>query len=121
MGDVVLGDLIKETPDVFARLADVVSQQSALDIYVVIAKEERRPDAIHQMQLLRDEAWRVDYPMIPAKVGKQFQMAEAMGARITILYGDEWPQVKIKTLATRDEILVPHDQVFARVRQLLSS
>jgi histidyl-tRNA synthetase len=44
-----------------------------------------------------------------------------MGARITILYGDEWPQVKIKTLATRDEILVPHDQVFARVRQLLSS
>ena len=120
-GDVVLGDLIKETPDVFARLADVVSQQSALDIYVVIAKEERRPDAIHQMQLLRDEAWRVDYPMIPAKVGKQFQMAEAMGARITILYGDEWPQVKIKTLATRDEILVPHDQVFARVRQLLSS
>jgi histidyl-tRNA synthetase len=99
----------------------VVSQQSALDIYVVIAKEERRPDAIHQMQLLRDEAWRVDYPMIPAKVGKQFQMAEAMGARITILYGDEWPQVKIKTLATRDEILVPHDQVFARVRQLLSS
>jgi histidyl-tRNA synthetase len=59
--------------------------------------------------------------MIAAKVGKQFLTAEAMGAGITILYGDEWPQVKIKTLATRDEILLPHDQICARVRQILSS
>ncbi len=121
MGDVVLGELIKETPDVFARLADVVSQQSALDIYVVIAKEERRPEALRHIQQLRDEGWRVDYPLGAAKVGKQFQTAEAMGATITLLFGDEWPEVKMKTLATREELLVPNDQLPARVHQLLSS
>ena len=121
MGDVVLGELIKETPEVCARLADLVSQQSALDIFLVIAKEARRPDALRQLQQLRDAGWRVDYPLAPAKVGKQFQTAEAMNARITLLYGDEWPAVKMKTLATREEILVPHKELLPRVQQALSS
>jgi len=121
MGDVVLGELIRETPDVFGRLAEVVSGQSALDIYLVIAKEERRPDAMRQMQQLRDEGWRVDYPLGPAKVGKQFQNAEAIGARFTLLYGDEWPQVKMKTLATREEVLVPNESVLERLSPLRSS
>jgi histidyl-tRNA synthetase len=121
MGDVVLGDLIKNTPEIFPRLADVVSSQSALDIYIIIAKEERRADALRQMQQLRDEGWRVDYPLGPAKVGKQFQTAEAMGAKMTVLYGDEWPSVKLKTLSTREEVLVPNDQLIPRAKQLLSS
>lgn len=121
MGDVVLGELIRETPDVFGRLAEVVSGQSALDIYLVIAKEERRPDAMRQMQQLRDEGWRVDYPLGPAKVGKQFQNAEAIGARFTLLYGDEWPQVKMKTLATREEVLVPNESVLESLSPLRSS
>ncbi len=120
MGDVVLGDLIKETPEVFVRLADVVSQQSALDIYLVVAKETRRPDALRQLQQLRDAGWRVDYPLAPAKVGKQFQLAEAIGAKITLLYGDEWPAVKMKTLATREEVLVPNEKLIARVQSLLA-
>jgi len=119
MGDVVLGDLIKETPPVFERLADVVSRQSALDLYLIVAKEERRPDALRQLQQLRDAGWRVDYPLTPAKVGKQFQTAEALGARVTLLFGDEWPAVKMKELATRAEILVPHEEVLARVRHVL--
>ncbi len=57
----------------------------------------------------------------PAKVGKQFQTAEAMGAKITLLYGDEWPAVKMKTLATREELLVPHEELLPRVQQALSS
>ncbi|MGB8341355.1 MAG: ATP phosphoribosyltransferase regulatory subunit, partial [Chthoniobacterales bacterium] len=121
MGDVVLGDLIKETPPVFERLAEVVSQQSALDIYLIIAKEDRRRDAVRQLQQLRDAGWRVDYPLGPAKVGKQFQTAEAMGAKITLLYGDEWPAVKMKTLATREEQLVPREELLPRVQQALSS
>ena len=121
MGDVVLGDLIKETPPAFERLADVVSRQSALDIYLIIAKEERRPDAVRQLQKLRDAGWRVDYPLATAKVGKQFQAAEAMGAKLTLLYGDEWPAVKMKTLATREEVLIPHEELLTRVEKILSS
>ncbi len=111
MGDVVLGDLIKETPAVFERLATEVSRASTLDLYFVIAKEERREEALRQLQQLREAGWRVDYPLAPAKVGKQFQLAESLGAKATILYGDEWPQVKLKTLATRAETLVPHEKI----------
>ena len=46
-----------------------------------------------------------DFPLTAAKVGKQFQTAEQLGARRAILLGDEWPQVKVKTLATREEAL----------------
>jgi lysyl-tRNA synthetase class II len=43
------------------------------------------------------------------KVGKQFQNAEQLTARIALLFGDEWPHIKVKTLATREEQLVPHE------------
>jgi histidyl-tRNA synthetase len=121
MGDVVLGELIKDTPAPFARLSSVVSQGSAIDIYLIVAKEERRSDALRHLQKLRDAGWRVEYPLGPAKVGKQFQFAEAMGARITLLYGDEWPAVKMKTLATREEALVPHEELLTRIQSLLPS
>jgi histidyl-tRNA synthetase len=32
-----------------------------------------------------------------------------------VLVGDEWPQVKIKTLATREETLVPAEQLAAHL------
>ncbi len=116
MGDVVLGELIKETPHAWARFADVVSRESALDLYLIIAKEEQRPNALRQLQELRDAGWRVDYPLAATKVGKQFQSAEAMGAKMTLLYGDEWPALKMKTLATREEVLVPNDQLLEQLR-----
>jgi histidyl-tRNA synthetase len=110
MGDVVLGDLIRNTPPAFERLAERVSSASTLDLYLIIAKEERREDALRELQKLRDAGWRVDFPLAPAKVGKQFQTAESLGAKATLLYGDEWPQVKLKILETRSETLVPHEK-----------
>ena len=121
MGDVVLGELIKETPAALARLAEVVRRQSALDLYLIIAKEERRPEALRQLQQLRDAGWRVDYPLGAVKVGKQFQAAEAMGAKVTLLYGDEWPSVKMKTLATRAEVLVPQEELLTRIQESLAT
>jgi histidyl-tRNA synthetase len=113
MGDVVLGELIKNVPAAFEKLAERVTRQSSLDLYVVIAKEERRGEAMHQLQQLRDAGWRVDYASAVTKVGKQFQTAESLGAKATLLYGDEWPQLKLKTLATRGETLVPHGKIAA--------
>lgn len=120
MGDVVLGELLRQRQATSTRFAEVVREQSALDIYLVIAKEERRANALQQLQPLRDAGWRVDYPLAATKVGKQFQTAEAAGARIALLYGDEWPAVKVKVLASRQEKLVPNDELLPRVRQFLS-
>ena len=119
MGDVVLGELIKATPQALARLAELVSEQSALDLFLVIAKEERRPDVFQHLQKLRDAGWRVDYPLGPTKVGKQFQLAESLGAKIALLFGDEWPQVKLKEMNTGRQELVPTEQLLARLSELL--
>jgi len=119
MGDVVLGELIKATPQVFARLADFVSEQNALDLYLVIAKEERRADALQQLQKLRDAGWRVDYPLGPTKIGRQFQLAESLGAKIALLFGDEWPQVKLKEMNTGRQELVSIEQLSERLSELL--
>ena len=119
MGDVVLAELINEIPAAKAQMEKAVAHQSELDIYVVIAKEERRADALAQVQELRDHGYRIDYPFSPAKVGKQFQTAEHLGARVAILFGDEWPQVAVKNLATGKQELVESASLPARVESLL--
>ena len=111
MGDVVLANLIDDAPAAKAAMEAWLKEQHACDIYVVIAKEERRPEALALVQRLRDSGQRVDFPLIAAKVGKQFQTAEQLGATRAVLVGDEWPQVKIKTLATREETLLPHEEL----------
>ena len=119
MGDVVLAELIDEIPAAKQQLEAAIAGQHALDVYVVIAKEERRGDALGQIQALREAGLRVDYPLAPAKVGKQFQAAEQLGARVAILFGDEWPQVAIKTLATAKQELVPADSLLERIGSFL--
>jgi histidyl-tRNA synthetase len=119
MGDVVLGELIKDRPVAREKMETAIREENKIDIYIVIAKEERRTDALAQVQQLRDRGYRVDYPLTPAKVGKQFQTAEDLGAAIAILYGDEWPQVKVKKLATREEVLVSHGDLIARIDSML--
>jgi histidyl-tRNA synthetase len=120
MGDVVLGELINEIPHAREAMQKAIATDSKVDIYVVIAKEERRADALGHIQQLRDGGYRVDYSLTPTKVGRQFQAAEETGASVALLYGDEWPQVKIKNMATADQELVPHDRLLAHLQALPS-
>ena len=121
MGDVVLGELIGEIPAAKTLMEIAMASERDLDIYIVIAKEERRADALAQVQSLRDAGYRVDYPLAPAKVGKQFQTAEQLGTRVAILFGDEWPQVKVKELRTGEQTLVAHSEVAAKLTALFSA
>lgn len=121
MGDVVLGELIDEIPAARTLMEIAIASERDLDIYIVIAKEERRADALAQVQSMRDAGYRVDYPLIPAKVGKQFQTAEQLGARVAILFGDEWPQVKVKDLRSGEQTLVAHSEVAAKLTALFSA
>ncbi len=120
MGDVVLGELINETAHARQRMNEAIGTNRKLDVYIVIAKEERRTNALKRIQQLRDRGYRVDYPLTSEKVGKQFQSAEQLGARVAVLFGDEWPQVKIKTMATGHQELVPQDRVLAYLQALSS-
>jgi histidyl-tRNA synthetase len=120
MGDVVLGEVIKGIPPAHEAMQKAIASDRKIDIYFVIAKEERRADALTQLQQLRDRGYRVDYPLTATKVPKQFQAAEDVGASLAILYGDEWPQVKVKKLATREESLIAHDALLDSVAKFFN-
>lgn len=113
MGDVVLGHLIDETPAADEKRRGATSP--ACEVFVVIADEARRAEALQVVQMARDLGWRTDFSLKPAKVGRQFQDAEAMGARRAVLVGSEWPVVKIKTLATRQEETADRSELAERL------
>jgi len=115
MGDVVLGNLIDDTPEAKAKLDEWLAKNRAADIFVVVAKEELRPQALALVQQLRETGQRVDFALTPAKVGKQFQAAEQLGAKYAVVIGDEWPQVKLKTLATREEVQLAPEALAAAI------
>jgi len=108
MGDVVLANLIDDTPAAKARLEAWIARNRAADISVIVADETRRTEALGLVQELRDAGERVDFSFGPAKIGKQFQIAEQLGATFAIVVGQEWPVVKVKTLATRQEEALPN-------------
>src|SRR3979411_859989 len=68
MGDVVLGELIGEHPAARAQMEAAMRDQRKIDIYVVIAKEERRADAFAQIQKLRENGYRAAYHVPPPQV-----------------------------------------------------
>jgi histidyl-tRNA synthetase len=109
MGDVVLGHLIDETPAADAQRR--AASTPACEVFVVVADEEHRADALRIVQIARDLGWRADFSLKPAKVGRQFQDAEGLGARHAIVVGAEWPAIKIKTLATRQEASVDQSEL----------
>jgi histidyl-tRNA synthetase len=119
MGDVTLAQLIELSPAASRRMEAALAREAAADLYIVIAKESLRPQALGLIQQLRDFGLRLDFPLSPAKVGKQFQAAEQAGARLALLIGDEWPQLKIKRLATREEIFLPSADLTG-IRSLLT-
>jgi histidyl-tRNA synthetase len=120
MGDVVLGELIHDHKEAREKMQRAIAATHKIDIYVVVAKEERRGDALTQIQQLRERGYGVAYPLTPTKVPKQFQTAEDLGATIAILYGDEWPQVKVKNLPTREESLIDHGALLDSVTKFFN-
>jgi len=120
MGDVVLGEMIHEHGKAREKMQQAITADRKIDIYIVIAKEERRSDALTYAQQLRDRGYRVDYPLASAKVARQFQTAEQLSAQLAVLFGDEWPQVAVKDLATGEQELILNQELLAYLARSLS-
>ena len=114
MGDVVLGHLIDETPAAAEKLRSALA--ASTDVFVVIADESRRAEALQIVQTCREIGLSTDFSLKPAKVGKQFQEAEHLGARHAVIVGQEWPQVKLKHLATRSEESLDHTALAQKLK-----
>jgi len=100
MGDMVLSELLKAKKS-------LSSTQKQGGIYIVIADETYRPQALGLVQQLRNaHGSAVEYPFTPTKVGKQFQTAEEGGHTIAIVVDAQIQQgeVQVKKLLTREQI-----------------
>ena len=104
MGDYVIRNLIEETPHAAIQMEAWLQRNSAnCDIYVVLADESKRPEALQLVTALRRAGLSVDHPLAHAKVAKQFQSAERSGARFALVIGAEFPTLKLKILSSRTE------------------
>jgi histidyl-tRNA synthetase len=109
IGDVTFSNLLQELDHTRKRIEDAL--RTPTGAFIVIADETRRPEAIGLAQTLRERGTLTDYCLQPVKVGRQFQQAEAVGARYAVVIGQEWPQVRVKILAERTEKIVSKDDL----------
>lgn len=111
MGDAVLQKLLESHSAASEKMRKAISQQAPPDIFVVVADEMRRKEALGLASTLRREGWRVEMPLSSAKVGRQFAAAEECGARHALVVGTEWPAVRWKVMALRQEKSVLAEEV----------
>jgi len=104
MGDYVIRNLIEETTHTAMQMEVWLQRNAAnCDIYLVIADETKRAEALKLLTDLRRGGISADIPMGNQKVAKQFQHAEKCGARFALIVGSDYPALKIKVLANRQE------------------
>jgi histidyl-tRNA synthetase len=104
MGDYVIRNLIEETTHTAMQMEVWLQRNAgACDIFVVVADDTKRPQALRLITDLRRAGISADLPMGLPKVAKQFQSAEKSGARFALVIGEEYPALKLKILASRTE------------------
>ncbi len=104
MGDYVIRNLIEETTHAAMQMEVWLQRNAAAcDIYVVVADEAMRPQSLRLVTDLRRAGISADLPLGSPKVNKQFQSAEKSGARFALVIGTEYPELKLKVLASRTE------------------
>jgi histidyl-tRNA synthetase len=82
MGDVVLGELLKEKQTVPAERAGV-------DVFLAFITQEDLPPLLGLAHQLRDAGLRVEYPLGPLAVAKQMKLADARHARVAVVLGPD--------------------------------
>lgn len=101
MGDAVIAHLIEACPAAKA-LRDAALKPDTCDVCLILASQEKRAQMLALAAALRDAGVRVDLPLSPAKMGNQLKRAEKIGATYAAIVGDEYPEIELKKLATRE-------------------
>jgi histidyl-tRNA synthetase len=114
MGDVVLGEILKKK--------EWTPCSSGGAVYVVIADENYRPQAMKIVQELRQSLpirEPVDYSFQPSKVGKQFQIAEERRFEFAVVVDSKFADgiVEIKELATRQQTKARAEDIYSQIME----
>ena len=103
IGDVVLGELLKER-----GLAP--ASASAIDAFVAGVTPEDGPHVLVLAHQLRDAGIRVEYALRDDALGKQLKLADARQARFAVVIGPDdraKGEVQVKDLKAKTQVAVP--------------
>jgi histidyl-tRNA synthetase len=115
MGDVVLGELLRER-----GLAP--TPPAPIDLYVAGAAPADRTDVLGLSHELRDAGWRVEYALGAQNLGRQFKTADARGARLVLIVGEAERArgvVQVKLLDGSAQSEVARHDVLPSIRRIL--
>jgi histidyl-tRNA synthetase len=117
IGDVVLGELLKER-----GLAP--AQAPSIDLFLAAIGAEDQPELLRLAHELRDAGLRVEYSLTSGAVGKQLKLADARHAALAIVIGPDdraKGEVQLKDLREKTQAAVKLDEVVRMVRTALGS
>jgi histidyl-tRNA synthetase len=117
MGDVVLGELLKERG---LLPADV----SSIDVFIAAVTEDDLVPVLELSRQLRDAGLRVEYALGAQPVGKQLKLADARNARFAVVIGPDdraQGEVQVKDLAGKGQRSVRRDAVVAELRETVNA
>ncbi|MBA3659838.1 MAG: histidine--tRNA ligase family protein, partial [Gemmatimonadales bacterium] len=117
MGDVVLGELLRER-----GLAPPA--HSGIDVFLAAVSESELPGLLRLAHELRDAGIRVEFALAMQAVGKQLKLADARGARLALVLGpDELArgEVMLRDLGAKSQEPVAMGSAIGRVRAALAT
>ena len=113
MGDVVLGELLKDR-------GLVPSDDSTIDVFLAAITEADLPFVLRLAHELRDAGLRVEYALGAQPVGKQLKLADARKARFAVVIGPDdraRNEVMVKDLEGKGQEGVARDRIVERLSQ----
>jgi histidyl-tRNA synthetase len=117
MGDVVLGELLRER-------GLVPTDVASIDVFLAAITEADLPDMLGLAHEVRDAGLRAEYALGPQAVGRQLKLADARNARFAIVIGPDdraRREVQLKDLRGKGQEAVARDRVTARLRELMGA
>jgi histidyl-tRNA synthetase len=115
MGDVVLGELLKER-------GLIPAEGSSVDLFLAGITEADLPHVLGLAHQLRESGLRVEYALAPQAVGKQLKLADARNARLAVVIGPDdraRGEVMVKDLTTQSQRSVTRDALRAHVMEIV--
>jgi histidyl-tRNA synthetase len=115
MGDVVLGELLKDR-------GMHPAANPAIDVFVAAVTTEDLGDVLRLSRELRDAGMRVEYALSQSTVGKQLNLANARNARMAVVIGPDdraRGEVQLKDLAAKTQDAVAASSLVSRLSSLL--
>jgi len=109
MGDVVIGELLKEH-------GAQARPEAGLEVFVAGVTAEDQPHVLALAHQCRDAGLRTEFALTVQAVGKQLKQADARGARVAVLIGPDdraRNEVQIKDLAAKSQRSVSRDDALA--------